>query len=234
MDSTDHHRQGPQAAAAHFAGGSHRYVDRDGTQGGDLLLRWKGGAISELAVPIRRQPPKIRTDEDTIGHPPGGPSTTPTPRSPASSTGQHRRTAKGLSYTPARVQTLRFRNDIPGRLAQPRPPRKENCSQWQKQPGTGPGPLHRAPLAERRIHMRRATHPRRAVADPAHRRYPRPARRQHPTAGCSSSTLEATHAYGLLRQTLLQRVKRGEIRAVYLRTGRKKGLRITSSQAGLF
>jgi hypothetical protein len=28
---------------------------------------------------------------------------------------QHRRTAKGLSYTPARVQTLRFRNDIPGR-----------------------------------------------------------------------------------------------------------------------
>ena len=40
------------------------------------------------------------------------------------------------------------------------------------------------------------------------------------------ATLEATHAYGLSRQTLLQRVKRGEIRAVYLRTGRKKGLRI--------
>jgi hypothetical protein len=50
------------------------------------------------------------------------------------------------------------------------------------------------------------------------------------------ATLEATHAYGLSRQTLLQRVKRGEIRAVYLRTGRKKGLRIAppAQQAGLF
>jgi hypothetical protein len=28
---------------------------------------------------------------------------------------QHRRTAKGLSRTPARVQALRFRNDSPGR-----------------------------------------------------------------------------------------------------------------------
>jgi 4,5:9,10-diseco-3-hydroxy-5,9,17-trioxoandrosta-1(10),2-diene-4-oate hydrolase len=50
------------------------------------------------------------------------------------------------------------------------------------------------------------------------------------------ATPEATRAYGLSRQTLLQRVKRGEIRAVYLRTGRKKGLRIAppAQQAGLF
>ena len=32
----------------------------------DLVLRWKGGAISELTVPLRRRQPKIRTDEDTI------------------------------------------------------------------------------------------------------------------------------------------------------------------------
>ena len=33
----------------------------------DLVLRWKGGAISELTVPIKRQPPRrLRTDEDTI------------------------------------------------------------------------------------------------------------------------------------------------------------------------
>src|SRR5262249_56070272 len=31
-----------------------------------LTLRWKGGAISELIVPLRRPQPKIRTDEDTI------------------------------------------------------------------------------------------------------------------------------------------------------------------------
>jgi DNA invertase Pin-like site-specific DNA recombinase len=31
-----------------------------------LILRWKGGAISELTVPLRRPQPKIRTGEDTI------------------------------------------------------------------------------------------------------------------------------------------------------------------------
>ncbi len=31
-----------------------------------LILRWKGGAISELTVPLRRRQPKIRTSEDTI------------------------------------------------------------------------------------------------------------------------------------------------------------------------
>jgi hypothetical protein len=45
------------------------------------VLRWKGGAITELSVPIKRKPPKIRTDEDTIDllrrlavHYPDGPS----------------------------------------------------------------------------------------------------------------------------------------------------------------
>jgi hypothetical protein len=38
--------------------------------------------------------------------------------------------------------------------------------------------------------------------------------------------LEASLAYGVTRQTLLQRVKRGELRAVHLGTGRRKGLRI--------
>ena len=38
--------------------------------------------------------------------------------------------------------------------------------------------------------------------------------------------LEATLAYGVSRQTLMQRVKRGELHAVHVRTGRRKGLRI--------
>ena len=36
----------------------------------------------------------------------------------------------------------------------------------------------------------------------------------------------ATRALGVSRQTVLQRVKRGELRAVLTRTGRRKGLRI--------
>ena len=36
----------------------------------------------------------------------------------------------------------------------------------------------------------------------------------------------ATRALGVSRQTVLQRVKRGELEAVLTRTGRRKGLRI--------
>jgi predicted site-specific integrase-resolvase len=48
--------------------------------------------------------------------------------------------------------------------------------------------------------------------------------------------LEATLAHGVSRQTLLQRVKRGELRAVHVRTGRRKGLRIEppTTPEGLF
>ena len=43
--------------------------------------------------------------------------------------------------------------------------------------------------------------------------------------------LEATKALGVSRQTVLQRVKRGELRAVHVRTGRRKGLRIEVPKA---
>jgi predicted DNA-binding transcriptional regulator AlpA len=48
--------------------------------------------------------------------------------------------------------------------------------------------------------------------------------------------LEATLAYGVSRQTIMQRVKDGRLRAVHVRTGRRKGLRIEppARQDGLF
>jgi len=48
--------------------------------------------------------------------------------------------------------------------------------------------------------------------------------------------LEATLAYGVSRQTIMQRVKDGRLRAVHVRTGRRKGLRIEppAAQDGLF
>ncbi|HUJ74190.1 MAG TPA: recombinase family protein, partial [bacterium] len=46
----------------------------------------------------------------------------------------------------------------------------------------------------------------------------------------------ASRALGISRQTVLQKVKRGELRAVLTRTGRRKGLRIEipTPQDGLF
>jgi hypothetical protein len=48
--------------------------------------------------------------------------------------------------------------------------------------------------------------------------------------------LEATLAHRVTRQTIMQRVKRGELRAVHVRRGRRKALRIEPPQAqeGLF
>ena len=45
-----------------------------------------------------------------------------------------------------------------------------------------------------------------------------------------------TASLGVSRQTVLQRVKRGELRAVHIRAGRRKGLRIElpAAQDGLF
>ena len=52
----------------------------------------------------------------------------------------------------------------------------------------------------------------------------------------SVSAWSSTPGCGLSRQTVLQRVKRGELRAVHIRAGRRKGLRIElpAAQDGLF
>jgi hypothetical protein len=42
--------------------------------------------------------------------------------------------------------------------------------------------------------------------------------------------LEATQALGVTRQTVLQRIKRGELDAVHLRRGKRRGLRIKVPQ----
>ena len=83
----------------------HRDQDRAHAE---LLLRWKGGAITDLSVPIKRTPPnRLRTDEDTIdlvrrlaAHYPDATIAHILNR-------QNRRTAHGLSFTAGRVQSLR-------------------------------------------------------------------------------------------------------------------------------
>src|SRR5712672_3312521 len=78
-----------------------------------LILRWKGGAISELTVPLRRPQPKIRTSEDTIDlirrlalHYPDAVIAGILNR-------QHRTTARGMSFTASRVASLRTHWGIP-------------------------------------------------------------------------------------------------------------------------
>ncbi|MCA1682012.1 MAG: recombinase family protein [Actinobacteria bacterium] len=190
----------------------------------ELMLRWKGGAISELSVPIKRRPPTIRTDEDTIELVRRLAVHYPDAKIAGILNRQGRRTARKLSFTASRVQSLRHHWDIPSYQPGDDPQEGEllTVADAAKELGLAPSTLHRwlgdgfiageqiTPGAPWQI---RLTDDIRAlfVDDTPHGWL---------------AMLEATLAYGVSRQTLLQRVKRGELHAVHVRTGRRKGLRI--------
>src|SRR5271170_1908734 len=199
-----------------------------------LILRWKGGAISELTVPLRRPQPKIRTDDDTVDlvrrlavHYPDAIIAGILNR-------QGRRTPRGLSYTAGRVPGLRHYWGISRHQPSGQAPEGEllNVTTAARQLNIAPSTLLRwlddgfvageqiTPGAPWRI---RLTDQLRGMLTG--------------TAPDGWVPLGyASQALGVSRQTVLQKVKRGELRAVLTRTGRRKGLRIEipASQTGLF
>jgi hypothetical protein len=200
-----------------------------------LILRWKGGAISELTVPLRRPQPKIRTDEDTIAlirrlavHYPDAIIAGILNR-------QHRTTARGLSFTASRVASLRTHWLIPRHQPGGDPPAEGellNVAQTARQLNIAPSTLLRwlndgfvageqvTPGAPWRVRL--TDQLRGMLTDNA--------------PGGWLALHHASRALGISRQTVLQKVKRGELRAVLTRTGRRKGLRIEvpTPQNGLF
>jgi hypothetical protein len=210
-------------------------VHRDRAEGrADLVLRWKGGAISDLTVPLKRTPPAIRTDEDTIDLLRRLAVHYPDSKIAGILNRQGRRTARGLSFTASRVQSLRHHWGIDCPRPSHDPPEGEllTVAKAAKELGLAPSTLHRwlsdgfidgeqlTPGAPWRIHMNDDL--RALVVEDAPKGW--------------LPMLEATLAHGVSRQTVLQRVKRGELRAVHVRTGRRNGLRIEppTAQSGLF
>jgi DNA invertase Pin-like site-specific DNA recombinase len=200
-----------------------------------LILRWKGGAITELTVPLRRPQPKIRTDDDTVDlvrrlavHYPDAIIAGILNR-------QGRRTPRGLSYTAGRVQGLRHYWGIPRHQPATSAPAEGellNVAQAARQLGIAPSTLLRwlndgfiageqvTPGAPWRVRLTGQL--RGMLTDTA------------PDGWVPLGY--ASQALGISRQTVLHKVKRGELRAVLTRTGRRKGLRIEISapQDGLF
>jgi DNA invertase Pin-like site-specific DNA recombinase len=211
-------------------------LHRDETGGrADLLLRWKGGAITELAVPLKRRPPnRLRTAEDTIDLVRRLAVYYPDAMIAHILNRQGRRTARGLSFTASRVQSLRHHYKIPCHQPSDDPAEGEllTVADAANQLGLAPSTLHRwlndgfiageqlTPGAPWRIRL--TPEIRALFVDDA------------PPGWLAM--LEATLAYGVSRQTIMQRVKRGDLRAVHVRTGRRKGLRIEPPTApdGLF
>jgi len=201
----------------------------------DLVLRWKGGAITDMAIPVKRKPSaRLRTDEGTVDlirrlaiHYPDATIAGILNR-------QHRTTARGMSFTASRVQSLRHHWKIPCYQPEDDPREGEllTVADAAAELGLAPSTLHRwlndgfiageqlTPAAPWRIRLTPAI--RALFVDDA------------PPGWLAM--LEATLAYSVSRQTIMQRVKDGRLRAVHVRTGRRKGLRIEppTPQDGLF
>lgn len=200
-----------------------------------LMLRWRGGAITEFDVDLRscRMPPN-RTDEDTVelvrrlaAH-----------YADATIAGilnrQGRRTVHGDRFTANKVGNLRRYWKIPRHLPSDHSPAGEpvTIQKAAELLGVAPSTVHRwlsdgfiageqlTPGAPWRIRMTEELRER-FVEDTPEGYLP---------------MLEATRILGVSRQTILQRVKRGELLAVHVRSGRRKGLRIRvlDSQLELF
>jgi len=190
-----------------------------------LAIRWHGGAITELIVPLPRFQPPIRTDEDTVAlmgrlavH-----------YDDATIAGilnrQDRRSATGQRFSAQIVSSLRTswkiarhqpsNNDTPDGELLP-------IARVAEILEVAPSTIHRW-LADGFIAGEQDTPGapwRIRVTDGLRSRFVEDA----PEGWLAM--LEATIALGVSRQTVLQRVKRGELQAVHVRNGRRKGLRI--------
>jgi DNA invertase Pin-like site-specific DNA recombinase len=199
-------------------------LDRD-AQKAHLTLRWRGGLLSELDVALSRtRPAPIRTDEETVGLVRRLALHYPDALIAGILNRQDRRTATGKRFTTNRVCSLRTHWDIP--RFEPPTERAEaqlvTVAKAAEILDVAPSTVHRwlndgfiageqlTPGAPWRIR----------ITDELRSRFVEEAPKGY------LPMLEATRALGISRQAVLQRVKRGDLHALHVRRGRRKGLRI--------
>ena len=190
-----------------------------------LTLRWRGGAITLLDIPAPRfKPMGPRTDEDILSLLPRLATLYPDEVIAGILNRQGRKTATGERFTANQVGSLRRYRDIPRFQPPTTPPNGELVSIRKAAQilGMNTSSIHRwladGFIAGEQItpgapwQIRITDELRASVVQQAPPEY--------------LPMLEATMKLGVSRQTVLQRVKRGELKAVLVRQGRRKGLRI--------
>lgn len=189
----------------------------------DLTLRWQGGAVTEREVDLpRSRPPAVRTDEDTIALVRRLAAHHPDAIIAGILNRQGRATARGQRFTVPAVAGLRRYWGIPCFAPPAGPPDGElvNVRQAARTLGIAPSTLHRwlndgfiageqvTPGAPWRIRL----------SDDLRRQFV-----EQIPAGYLPMR-DAIERLGVSRQTVLQRVKQGEMAARHVRSGRRKGL----------
>src|SRR6266511_841973 len=199
-------------------------VDRPASQA-QLTLRWRGGALTDLVIPLPRSTYRpLHTDEKTLSllrrlavHYPDAMIASILNR-------QGRRSARGERFTAISVAGLRTYRRIPRYQPPTDPPDGHllTVSEAARELGVAASTLHRwlqdgfisgeqlTPGAPWQIRL----------TDELRARFTEEA----PPGWLPMWT--AMKALGVSRQTVLQRVKRGQLRAVHVRRGRQPGLRI--------
>jgi DNA invertase Pin-like site-specific DNA recombinase len=190
-----------------------------------LILRWHGGAITTLDVAVSRfQPMGPRTDEDTISLLRRLAVLYPDEVIAGILNRQGRKTAMGERFTANHVGNLRRYRGIPRFQPLEEPPIGELVSIRKAAQilGMNTSSIHRW-LADGFIAGEQVT-----PGAPWQIRITDELRARIVAQAPSEylPMLEATMKLGVSRQTVLQRVKRGELEAVLVRQGRRKGLRI--------
>jgi excisionase family DNA binding protein len=200
-----------------------------------LTLRWRGGLLTELDVDLpRSRPATVRTDEDTIALLRRLANHYPDTVIAGILNKQGRTTARGLRFTANLVGNLRRHWQIPRFESPVESPDGELVSikQAAKLLDIAPSTLHRwlndgfvageqiTPGAPWQIR----------ITEKLRNRFVEQAPQGYVTMQ------EATKLLGVSRQTVLQRVKNGELDAVHVYRGRRKGLRINAidNQPDLF
>ena len=189
-----------------------------------LTLRWRGGALNEIDLNLSRRRAAIRTDEDTVALVRRLADHYPDAVIAGILNRQERKTAYGHRFTANLVGSLRKSWKIPCFERPATPPGGEllTVAKIASELGVAASTVHRwvndgtiageqlTPGAPWRIRLTDDLRAR--VAEQAPDGY--------------LTMYQTMRLLGVSRQTVLHRVKLGEIKAIHVRQGRKKGLRL--------